>query len=200
MHGFKEYCTLPPRLSNPQLDEGGTMSTYNNDIRAALLEHVEAQVVFGDTKAALIVAADAILITGYVAGIKEFGMTGMLSQFTIVLLIVCLIILVAGLILALIAVMPNRRHWRETPGMQSLLLFSKIAQYENSQAYAADFGRLNDESLSNEILSQVYGKSRWALSKYKTIWWSVLLTIISVSLATFSIVLDIAVKWIRQLA
>jgi disulfide bond formation protein DsbB len=177
------------------------MSGHNKDIRAALLEHVEAQVIFGDTKAALIVAADAILITGYVAGIKEFGLAGMLSHSTILLLIVSLIILVAGLILALIAVMPNRRHWRAGAGMRmdSLLLFSKIAQYESPQEYAADFSRLNEESLSNEILFQVYGKSKWALFKYKIIWWSVLLTIISVSLATISILIDMSGKWVRQL-
>lgn len=175
------------------------MSSYKNDIKAALLEHVEAQVVFGDTKAALIVAADAILITGYVTGIKEFGLAGMLSRFTIAWLIACLIILVAGLILALIAVLPNHRHWRRGSGMNSLLLFSKIAQYESSQAYAEDFNRLNEESLGNEILYQVHGKSGWALFKYKIIWLSVLLTIISVSLATFSIVIDMSVKCIRQL-
>ena len=175
------------------------MSGYNGDIRLALLEHVEAQVVFGDTKAALIVAADAILITGYVAGIKEFGLAGMLSHSTILLLIASLIILVAGLVLALIAVMPNRRHWRARPGMDGLLLFSKVAQYESSQEYAAAFSTLHEESLSNEILSQVYGKSRWALLKYKIIWWSVLLTITSVSLAAISIVIDMSVKWIRQL-
>jgi hypothetical protein len=182
-----------------QLEVGRAVSGYDYEIRAALLEHVEAQVVFGDTKAALIVAADAILITGYVAGIKEFGLAGMLSHSTILLLIVSLVILVAGLVLALIAVMPNRRHWRASGAitMDSLLLFSKIAQYESSQEYAADFSRLNEESLGNEMLSQVYGKSRWALLKYKIIWWSVLLTIISVSLATISIVIDMSVKWIR---
>ena len=109
------------------------MSGHNNDIRVALLEHIESQVVFGDTKAALIVAADAILITGYIAGIKEFGLAGMLSRSTVILLIASLVILVAGLILALIAVMPNLLHWRKNAnmGMDSLLLFSKIARYDS---------------------------------------------------------------------
>jgi hypothetical protein len=177
------------------------MSGHNNDIRVALLEHIEAQVVFGDTKAALIVAADAILITGYIAGIKEFGLAGMLSRSTVMLLIASLVILVAGLILALIAVMPNPRHWRKSAsmGMDSLLLFSKIARYDSAKEYVDDFSRLHEESLNNEILSQVYGKSRWALYKYKVIWWSVGLTIISVSLATISILIDMSVKWVRQL-
>jgi hypothetical protein len=176
------------------------MSGHNNDIRVALLEHIEAQVVFGDTKAALIVAADAILITGYVGGIKEFGLAGMLSRSTVVLLIASLVILVVGLILALIAVMPNSQHWRKSSkGMDSLLLFSKIARYDSSKEYADDFSRLHEEALRNEILSQVYGKSRWALSKYKVIWWSIALTIISVSLATISILIDMSVKWVRQL-
>src|SRR6267378_2124632 len=101
------------------------MSGHKNDIRAVLLEHIEAQVVFGDTKAALIVAADAILITGYITGIKEFGLAGMLSRSTVMLLIASLVILVAGLKLALIAVMPNSQHWRKSAskGMDSLLLF-----------------------------------------------------------------------------
>ena len=128
------------------------MSDLKHDIRAALLEHVEAQVVFADTKAALIVAADAILITGYIAGIKEFGLAGMFSRSTIVLLIVSLIILVAGLILALIAVMPNRRHWGSSAGMTSVLLFSKIARYKRPEEFVADFSALNEETLSNEML------------------------------------------------
>lgn len=175
------------------------MSGYKNEIRKALLEHVEAQVVFGDTKAALIVAADAILITGYVTGIKEFGLAGMFYRFTVVWLIVCLIILVAGLILALIAVMPNWRHWRPSTDMHSPLLFSSIAEHQSPQAYAEAFNELPEESLSNEILFQVYGKSKWALFKYKIILCSVLLTIVSVSLATIAIVIDMTVKWTRQL-
>lgn len=175
------------------------MSDHISNIRQALLEHVESQVVFGDTKAALIVAADAILITGYIAGIKEFGLTGMLYPGTVKCLIASLVLLIAGLILALIAVMPNRRHWRKraSNGMDSLLLFSKIARYDSFTEYAEAFSKLDEESLSNEILSQVYGKSRWALHKYKVIWWSVLLTIMSVSLATISILADVSVKWVR---
>jgi hypothetical protein len=174
------------------------MSDHKHDIKSALLEHVEAQVVFGDTKAALIVAADAILITGYVAGIKEFGLAGMLSRSTVVLLIVSLVILVSGLILALIAVMPSRRHWRSSAGLNSVLLFSKIARYKTAEEYAADFNGLTEESLDNEILFQIHGKSTWALFKYKVIWWSVLLTIISVSLASISILIDISGKWFTQ--
>lgn len=181
-----------------QLEVEPAMSGPDNDIKIALLEHVESQVVFGDTKAALIVAADAILITGYVTGIKEFGLAGMLSRPTIVALIVSLIILVAGLVFALVAVLPSRLHWRPTEQMNSLLLFSKIARYESPEKYATDFNRLNEESLSDHILSQVYGKSRWALFKYKIIWWSVLFTIISVSLAAISISIDMLVKWSTQ--
>lgn len=172
------------------------MSGYSNDVRAALLEQVEAQVVFGDTKAALIVAADAILITGYIAGIKEFGLAGMLSRSTMMLLIASLVILVAGLILALVAVMPNAKHWLKSTrkDMDSPLLFSKIARYKSQELYAAAFSRLDEESLGKEILSQVYGKSRWALFKFKIIFCSVLLTIISVSLATISILIDMSGK------
>ena len=168
------------------------MSDYKYDIKAALLEHVEAQVVFGDTKAALIVAADAILITGYIAGIKEFGLAGMLSPATIWWLTASLFILVAGLVLALVAVMPSFRHWRAKPDMNSVLLFSNIARYKTAEKYAAEFNGLDEESLSNQILFQVYGKSKWALLKYKIIGCSVLLTIISLSLATIAILVDIA--------
>ena len=175
------------------------MPNHNTDIRVALLEHIEAQVIFGDTKAALIVAADAILITGYIAGIKEFGLAGVFSRPTVTLLIAALIILVAGFILSLIAVMPSSGHWRKSARMDSnsLLLFSRIARYSTAKEYAEAFGRLDEESLNNEILSQVYGKAGWALYKYKVIWWSVLLTIVSVSLAAISILVDISVKWIR---
>lgn len=165
------------------------MSDYKREIKRALLEHIEAQVVFGDTKAGLIVAADAILITGYVAGIKEFGLAGMLGRSTVVLLILSLMILVAGLILALIAVMPNLMHWRSPPN--SMLLFSRIARYKNADAYAADFNALNEEALSDALLAEIHGKSRWALFKYKLITCSVLLTIVSVSLATIAILIDI---------
>ena len=168
------------------------MSDYKNNLKAALLEHVESQVVFGDTKAALIVAADAILITGYIAGIKEFGLAGMLSPSTIWWLTASLFILVAGLVLALVAVMPSFRHWRAGAGMNSVLLFSKIARYKNAEDYAAEFNGLDEEALSNQILSQIYGKSKWALLKYKIIWCSVLLTILSLSLATIAILIDIA--------
>ena len=172
------------------------MSTHSNDIRKSLLEHIEAQVVFGDTKSALIVAADSILIAGYVTGVKEFGLAGMFSRFTILLLVMSLIILVAGLVLALIAVMPNSRHWRTSGGLSSVLLFSRIAKYKTAEEYVEAFCRLDEETLSNEILCQVHGKSQWALFKYKTVWYSVLLTIISVSVASIAIVIDLLFKWI----
>ena len=125
----------------------------------------------------------------------------MLSHSTVMLLIASLVILVAGLVLALVAVMPNPRHWRKAASMSmdSPLLFSRIARYDSPEEYAEDFRRLGEESLSKEILHQVHGKSRWALYKYKVIWWSVLLTIISVSLATISILIDLLFKWVRQL-
>lgn len=167
------------------------MSDYKQEIRRALLEHVEAQVVFGDTKAALIVAADAILITGYVAGIKEFGLAGIFSHSTIWWLTASLFILVGGLVLALVAVMPNIRHWRPPANVTNILLFSRIARYKTPEDYAEEFNGLNDEALSNAILFQVYGKSKWALFKYKLIWLSVALTIISLSSATIAILIDL---------
>jgi hypothetical protein len=172
------------------------MSDPQTDLRVALLQHIESQVVFGDTKASLIVAADALLIAGYIAGIKEFGLSGVLSRTTVMLLIASLVILVAGLILALIAVLPYRGHWRKSSSehMDSVLLFSRIARYRSSTEYAEAFSQLDEASLNNQILFQVYGKSCWALYKYGVIFCSVWLTIISVSMATISILIDLVVR------
>jgi hypothetical protein len=75
------------------------MSENSTGIRQGLLNHIESQVVFGDAKATLLIAADALLITAYLSGLKDFH--GQLSRWSAGLLVFALLLTLVGLLLGL---------------------------------------------------------------------------------------------------
>ena len=151
-----------------------------------LLNHVESQVAFGDTKAGLLLTADSILLAGLATVIAgENPMLPGMTAGTKVLVAVAFIALCTGLVLALQAIIPSRKNLLNSgepspPG--AMVLFSRIAEpaidVYVTRALAARRGVLN-----RDIAQTVHGKARWARRKFWFLYAAVLGTTIGVGAA-----------------
>jgi hypothetical protein len=136
------------------------------DVIRHLYDHVEGVVRFGDTKATLLIAADALLVTAYLTaanklGFFEDGIEGSAK----VLCLVAFALLGLSLVLALVAATPNPSHWLGKERIKSVLLYSSIAGYDENE-YLVELQRLGDEDISDEIVRQIHSKARFAHRKF----------------------------------
>ena len=162
------------------------MSELKEKIGLELFNHIEGQVEFGDTKAALLVAADAILIGAYLSVVGEFGLTQRISRISVAIIILASLIIMIAYSLSLWTIIPNPKHGK----INSLLLYSYIATFDNPEDFVREFLDVEEDELRNEILRDVYGKSKWAHRKFTLLRWAVLLTGTSVVLVIIALLLE----------
>jgi len=160
----------------------------------ALNDHIEGQVAFGDTKAGLLLTADSILLAGLASAFG--GDKPLVDRPTgpaQVLAVLALTALSAGLIAALMTVLPNRKNlWPKSiapqarsspptdPMLQNRFNFSWIATQGT-----ADFVRAvrSDGDLTAELATTVHGKSQWTKRKFARLYVAVCATTLGLLLA-----------------
>src|SRR5688500_12801008 len=130
-----------------------------------LLNHIESQVAFGDTKAGLLLTADSILLAGLATVLAgEHAVLPGMHAATTGFGAVAFAALCAGLVVALQAIIPSRKNLlprRDPHPPGTLVLFSRIAE-----AKLDDYvGRARDArrgALNDDIAGTVHGKAEWA--------------------------------------
>jgi hypothetical protein len=120
-------------------------------------EHVERQVQLAATKASLIVAAVALMLNAYVKVANDYEIFFNLDIVAGRWFMLGGVLLIVGLIAALLAVFP--KTWSRSPYVKVLYYASVAATPE--QRYIDVFYRKTDAALDEELLREVYGKSRW---------------------------------------
>jgi hypothetical protein len=150
----------------------------------ALMDHIEGQVAFGDTKAGLLLTADSILLAGLataLGGDKPLvdRPTGLSQAFAAL----ALTALSAGLIAALMTVLPNRRNlWPRSTPPQNRFSFSWIAG-QRPEVFVRAVREEEDGDLTAELATVVHGKSEWARRKFVRLYVAVLATTLGLLLA-----------------
>lgn len=139
-----------------------------------LFEHIEGQINLADTKAQLILAADALLALAFAPLIKGAAIrlfanaTPILDRFVALFAIGMFITLVCSFFFALLVVRPSLRNREPT----SLMYFGQIAQ-ASEKDFIETFQTQSLDKLKEAVLTEVHAKARIAKRKFKRIRYSV---------------------------
>jgi hypothetical protein len=172
------------------------MTGDKTEFLRAELQLIEAQVQFGDHKASLLVAGDAILlgISGgllkVVSGCPQDGFTisCMKASVPVVLGALAAALVSVSIGLALLAVRPSGIH---TNPPRQWFLFSHIARMKRRE-YEEWYRGASFDDLVHEALSEVHGKASFARQKFLRLRWAVDCTLSAVAL--------IAASWLAAVA
>jgi Pycsar effector protein len=132
---------------------------------------IESQVQFGDSKAALLIAGDAILlaISGSVitmvsgCGKAALGVACLVPSVPLALALAAAGLLIASLACAFLAARPAKVHDDPPP---ELFLLSHIARSE-PRDFVRDFQESSSEELADAALTTIHGKARYATAKFR---------------------------------
>jgi hypothetical protein len=132
---------------------------------------IESQVQFGDSKASLLVAGDAILLAvsggliKMVSGCpgKDFTVSCLVPSVSLGLATTAAVLLTLSLVCALLAARPAKIHDQPPP---ELFLLSNIARMDRA-AFAEKYIDTSPDDLVQEALSSIYGKAVYATRKFR---------------------------------
>jgi hypothetical protein len=141
------------------------------ELAKLLFEHIEGQINRSDTKAQLIMAADAILAAIIIS--SEKGMTASLldanspimNRLAAVLFISMFFALLLSIYYALLVTKPKLRLPKQR---QTLFYFGHIAQCDEDE-FIGKFLSLPSDEIIVSILTQVYAKAQVATDKFTEI-------------------------------
>jgi len=185
----------------------------------SLMDHVEGQVAFGDTKASLLLTADSILLAAMSAVVTgEHPLIDRLSATSRTLLVLAFLALVIGFLFALYTIIPNRRNLRRTKNGEKkplLVSFESIAGKKKEDAYvkfalsrtARHLNSLEDQrrekdyvnkalsmtaqDLNDSLARVIHRKSSWALEKFKRLYFATVTTTVGVVTAVLAILVEL---------
>jgi hypothetical protein len=146
------------------------LSLRGRELALAHFNHVEQQVTLAATTAGLIVAADALIIGAYVTVVKEYKVFKELgTSLEVVGFAAGGGMLILGFVLALLAAFPNVSFKWFRMAVDSVFFFGKIGS-QSFDAYLRDFQERDQaQELDQELLSQIWAKSRWLLKIFRFI-------------------------------
>jgi hypothetical protein len=147
------------------------MANTKPEFLDTVFEQVESQVQFGDSKASLLVAGDAILLAVSGGLIKmvsgchgdNFAVNCLVPSVSLGLATTAAALLTLSLVWALLAARPAKIHDQPPP---ELFLFSNIARM-GRDAFAKKYIDASLDDLVQEALSSIYGKAVYAARKFR---------------------------------
>ena len=159
------------------------MPAEKSEFLRGFFDQIESQVQFGDHKASLLVAGDALLLAvsggliQMVAGCpaNEFSVQCMQPSAPLALALVTSLLLVVSLGCALRAARPAGIHENPPP---SLFLLSHIARLEPQQFVEA-YRTATADDLEEAALITIHGKAKYAAGKFRWLRYAVISTLLS---------------------
>src|SRR5690606_34149810 len=157
-----------------------------------VFQQVESQVQFGDAKASLLVAGDAVLIAvggGVIELVAdcvdhEFNISCMAHSPSLAFASAAMVILLFGLVLALLAARPARIHSNPP---EDLFLLSHIARMDRD-AFTRTFADAATEDVVQQALSTIHGKATYASRKFLLLRRSIDATLAAIGLMAAGVV------------
>jgi hypothetical protein len=148
---------------------------------------VESQVQFGDQKASLLIAGDAILLAvcggliGMVSGCPKDGLrvSCMDPSFSLGLATIAAALLICSMLCALIAALPSLVFVGKAPDEHFLL--PHIASSKESGKFIDEFEAASDSQLVKEALIAIHGKARFATRNFRLLICAVAATFLSLA-------------------
>lgn len=142
-----------------ETDKSSQLSDRGYELALANYGHIEQQASLSVTKAALLVAAHAILGAVYVSFVRDYGVLRLFEWQSAepIAFFLAAVALAAGFILSLYAIFPKSRP--DERG--DVLFFVGINEFSNPGAYVQAYREKDRHGLEDELLKNIYGKSCW---------------------------------------
>lgn len=161
----------------------------------SFFEQVESQVQFGDSKASLLVAGDAILLAVSGGLIKmvsgchgdEFTVSCMVPSVSLGFATATAAFLMLSLVYALLAARPAKIHDRPPP---ELFLLSHIARTDRD-AFAKKYIDASPDDLIQAALSSIHGKAVYATRKFRLLKRAIDATLLSLGFMVATVVIAV---------
>jgi hypothetical protein len=163
------------------------LSQWGKQVAVTHFEHVERQVALAATKASLLVAASALIIGAFLRAITDFRIfetLGWNDRWSIAFAAGGLL-LVLGFLLALIAIIPKSKAEEPNALYYGWIGSASLEQYRR-QFLSEDAGKKLDENL----LRQIWGKSKWLKRMFRFTLYSIWCTIIGALLCLLVLVVN----------
>lgn len=159
------------------------MATTNPAFLNSFFEQVESQVQFGDSKASLLIAGDAILLAVSGGLIKmvsgchgdQFNASCMVPSVSLALATTAAAVLTLSLAFALLAARPAKVHDQPPP---EIFLLSHIA-HTDRDAFAKKYTEASPDDLIQAALTSIHGKAAYATRKFRLLKRAIDLTLCS---------------------
>ena len=159
-------------------------------------EQIESQVQFGDHKASLLVAGDAILLAtcgGLIRMVSgcpkdDFTVSCMAPSASLGLATSAAFFLLLSLFCALMAARPNKVHRRPPT---DLFLLSHVARMQR-QTFIKNYEDASYSDLVKEALATIHGKAVYADKKFRWLRWAVRATLLSLGFLVLTLLVAIA--------
>ncbi|MEX5258301.1 Pycsar system effector family protein [Kocuria arenosa] len=140
--------------------------------------------MFGDTKAALLLAVDSILLATLASAVTgEKPLIADLHKVSLALTTVAFASIVAGLGVALLAIMPNPRIlWNRDavdPRRPMLFSYARVA-IQDRDDYVQTVLVADPGEVDRHVAAMVHGKSQWAAHKFKRLYFAIIATLLGV--------------------
>ena len=172
------------------------MGNTNLEFLQIFFDQIESQVQFGDSKAALLVAGDAILLAvsgdlvKMVSGCQgnNLSMTCMVSSVSLGLATVAAALLAISLIYALLAARPSRVHDEPQP---IFFLFSYVARMD-PKVFADLYTAASPDDLIQAALNAIHGKAVYASRKFQLLKRAIDATLLGVGFMVAALVAALA--------
>jgi Family of unknown function (DUF5706) len=176
------------------------MANAKPEFLDSLFEQIESQVQFGDSKASLLVAGDAILLAvsggliKMVSGCQgdDFTVSCMVPSASLGLATFAAVLLSFSLVCSLLAARPARIHDQPLP---ELFLVSHIARID-VETFAKQYTAASSDDLVQEALKAIHGKARYADKKFRLLKHAVDSTLMSIVFTIATVVLAVGLRFV----
>ena|SRR5215218_947099 len=150
---------------------------------------VESQVQFGDQKASLLIAGDAILLAicggliGMVSGCPNDSLrvSCMDPSFSLSFAAIAAALLFCSMLCALLAALPSLIFVRKAKAPHRYFLLPHIARDKKPDMFIKEFKDASDSRLVEEALIAIHGKARFATRKFRFLICAVAATFLSLA-------------------
>jgi hypothetical protein len=171
------------------------MATTKPELLDTFFQQIESQVQFGDSKASLLVAGDAILLAVSGSLIKmvsgchgdEFTVSCIVPSVSLGLATAAAALLTVSLVFALLAARPAKIHDQPPP---DLFLLSHIARTD-CDAFAKMYIEASPDDLIQAALRVIHGKAVYANQKFRLLKRAIYATLLSLGFMVATLVVAV---------
>ena len=174
-------------MTSVEFNSSADEERCKHELAVELFNHIETQLALGESRASVLLAANALLAAAYATVVKDQGLIAAAHGVWASILGVAAIALALSLVLSLWAIFPaTHATWFKKPDSEDLFFFAYIATLESSE-YTSRYKKAKKDEIDESILKSIHGKSIKAREKFTVLFCAAISTVLS--LAFFAIVL-----------